>query len=113
MFAFGLTLIKSAIVLPYKFALGLFFALLVLLIGGIVHYFIYLSSIFKKALLGFTLILFSLYVVYVTNIVLQRDYGGDFITASLDYYLEIFNICVALLYDAVIKLFNIFKNVVS
>ena len=36
--------------------------------------------------------LFSVYIVYDTNNILQRDYGGDFITASLDYYLDIINI---------------------
>jgi FtsH-binding integral membrane protein len=36
--------------------------------------------------------LFSVYIVYDTNIILQRDYGGDFISASLAYYLDIINI---------------------
>ena len=113
LFAFDLALISSAIQIPYKISLGLFFVLLVLLISSIVQYFIYLSSIFKKVLLGFTLLLFSIYVVYATNIVAQRDYKGDFLTASLDYYLEIFNICVALLYDTIMKLFYILKNSVK
>jgi len=113
LFAFDLALISSAIQIPYKISLGLFFVLLVLLIISIIQYFIYLSSIFKKTLLGFTLLLFSIYVVYATNIVAQRDYKGDFLTASLDYYLEIFNIFVALLYDAVMKLFYILKNSVK
>jgi FtsH-binding integral membrane protein len=38
------------------------------------------------------LLLFSVYVVYDTNSILQRNYNGDFITASLDYYLDILNI---------------------
>jgi FtsH-binding integral membrane protein len=113
LFAFGLALIASTIQLPYKISIGLFFALLVLLISSIIQYFIYLSSILKKTLLGFTLLLFSLYVVYATNIIVQCDYGGDFITASMDYYLELFNICVALLYDISMKLFYSIKNVVK
>ena len=113
LFAFDLALISSAIQIPYKISLGLFFVLLVLLIISIIQYFIYLSSIFKKTLLGFTLLLFSIYVVYATNIVAQRDYNGNFLTASLDYYLEIFNICVALLYDTIMKLFYILKNSVK
>ena len=36
--------------------------------------------------------LFSVYIVYDTNSILQRDYSGDFITASLDYYLDVINI---------------------
>ena len=113
LFAFGLALIASTIQLPYKISIGLFFALLVLLISSIIQYFIYLSSILKKTLLGFTLLLFSLYVVYATNIIVQCDYGGDFITAYMDYYLELFNICVALLYDISMKLFYSIKNVVK
>ena len=113
MLVFGITLIGSAIQLPYKISLGLFFALLVLLIISIVQYFIYLSSILKKTLLGFTLLLFSVYVVYATNIIAQRNYSGDFITASMDYYLELLNICVALLYYTFMKLFYILKNSVK
>ena len=113
MFAFGLALIKSNIVLTYKFSLGLYFTLLILLISGIVHYFIYTYSILKKTGLVFTLLLFSVYIVYTTNIILQRDYSGDFITASMDYYLELFNMSVALLYDTIMKLFYIVKNSVK
>jgi FtsH-binding integral membrane protein len=113
LFAFAIALIGSAIQLPYKISLSLFFALLVLLISSIIQYFIYLSSILKKTLLGFTLLLFSVYVVYATNIIAQRDYSGDFITASMDYYLELFNICVALLYNISMKLFYSIKNVVK
>lgn len=113
LFAFAIALIGSAIQLPYKISLSLFFALLVLLICSIIQYFIYLSSILKKTLLGFTLLLFSVYVVYATNIIAQRDYSGDFITASMDYYLELFNICVALLYNISMKLFYSIKNVVK
>jgi FtsH-binding integral membrane protein len=98
MFAFGLALIKSNIMLTYKFSLGLFFALLLVLIGGIIQYFIYASSILKKILTLFTLLMLSVYIVYTTNCILQRDYNGDFITASLDYYLELFNMLIALLY---------------
>ena len=36
--------------------------------------------------------LFSVYIIYDTNSILQRDYGGDFISASLAYYLDIINI---------------------
>ena len=43
------------------------------------------------------LVLFSVYIVYDTNTILQKDYYGDFITASLDYYLDIINIFVRLL----------------
>ena len=43
-----------------------------------------------------SLFLFALYILYDTNHILQRNYYGDFITASLDYYLDIINIFVNL-----------------
>jgi FtsH-binding integral membrane protein len=42
-------------------------------------------------------VLFSLYIIYDTNHILQREYYGDFITASMDYYLDILNVFVNLL----------------
>ena len=97
MFAFGLALIMSGIQLGYKFGLGLFFALLLLILISIVQIFIYNSSFLKKLIILISLILFSLYIVYDTNSILQRNYSGDFISASLDYYLDIINIFSALL----------------
>ena len=37
------------------------------------------------------------FIVYDTNKILQKDYYGDFVTASLDYYLDIINIFIRLL----------------
>jgi FtsH-binding integral membrane protein len=78
-------------------ALILFFALLALIIISIVQYFIVQSSLLKKLLVIATLIIFSIYIVYDTNTILQRDYSGDFISASLNYYLDLINIFTALL----------------
>jgi FtsH-binding integral membrane protein len=38
------------------------------------------------------IVLFSIYIIYDTNNILQKNYYGDFITASLDYYLDILNL---------------------
>jgi FtsH-binding integral membrane protein len=92
MFAFGLALIASGIKLGLRFGLGLFFALLFLIIVTIVQFFIAKSSFLKKILVIGSLMVFSLYIMYDTNNILQRNYYGDFITASLDYYLDIINI---------------------
>jgi len=92
MFTFGVALIASNIRLGYMFGLGLFFALLFLLIISIVQFFIIQSSFLYKILVICSLMLFSVYIVYDTNSILQRDYGGDFISASLAYYLDIINI---------------------
>jgi len=53
-------------------------------------------STFVKGILVFGLALFSVFIVYDTNQILQKDYYGDFITASMDYYLDIINIFVKL-----------------
>jgi FtsH-binding integral membrane protein len=97
MFAFGVGLIASGIKLGYKFGLMLFYALLILILFKIMQMFIPTSSLTKKIAIIFSLLLFSVYVVYDTNSILQRNYNGDFITASLDYYLDILNIFANLL----------------
>jgi FtsH-binding integral membrane protein len=97
MFAFGVGLILSGIRLGYKFGLMLFYALLILLLFRIIQIFIPTSSLTKKIVVFFSLLLFSVYVVYDTNSILQRNYYGDFITASMDYYLDILNIFINLL----------------
>ena len=97
MFAFGVALIASGIKLGLTFGLGLLFALLFLIIVSIVQYFIVESSFLKKIIVIGSLMLFSLYIMFDTNSILQRNYNGDFITASLDYYLDIINIFSGLL----------------
>lgn len=37
-------------------------------------------------------LLFALFVVFDTNNILKKNYGGDFIDASLDYFLDILNL---------------------
>ena len=56
----------------------------------------YKSTILVKSLAAIGIIVFSGYIIYDTNTILQRNYYGDFITASLDYYLDILNIFVKL-----------------
>ena len=75
----------------------LFYALLILILFKIMQMFIPTSSLTKKIAIIFSLLLFSVYVIYDTNSILQRNYYGDFITASLDYYLDILNIFANLL----------------
>jgi len=97
MFAFGVALIASGIKLGLQFGLGLLIALFFLVIISIVQFFIAESSLLKKILVIGSLMVFSLYIMYDTNNILQRNYNGDFITASLDYYLDIINIFSGLL----------------
>jgi FtsH-binding integral membrane protein len=81
-------------VLGYRVGLGLFFALLSLLIARIVSLFTEKGSQYKKWLSCAGIGIFGLYVAYDTNNILKRAdyYQGDFITASMDYYLDIINL---------------------
>jgi FtsH-binding integral membrane protein len=81
-------------VLGYKVGLVLFFALLSLLIARIVSLFSEKDSEYRKWLSGAGIGIFGLYVAYDTNNILKRAdyYQGDFITASMDYYLDIVNL---------------------
>jgi hypothetical protein len=93
----GALLLTIGIQLGYQFGFFLFIALLALIIFKIVLLFTGGYSLFIKAISMFSLGLFSLYIIYDTNRLLQRDYYGDFITASLDYYLDILNIFLNLI----------------
>jgi len=92
MFAFGVALIASNIQLGYMFGLGLLYALLFIFMILIIQVLLVKSSLLYKIIVVSLLMLFSVYIVYNTNSILQRDYSGDFITASIDYYLDIINI---------------------
>ena len=96
-FLLGAGLLFSGIKLGIKTALFLLFSLLLLIIAMIVSYFTgdYPNS--YKFLSGIGLILFSAFIVYDTNKILQKNYMGDFVTASLDYYLDIINIFIRML----------------
>jgi len=63
----------------------LFLALLALLVSR-------LFSPGKKKYAKIGSLIFALFVVYDTNNILQKNYGGDFINASMDYFLDILNL---------------------
>ena len=81
-------------VLGYRVGQGLFFALLALLIARITAMFSEKNETVRKLLSGAGIAIFGLYVAYDTNNILKRAdyYDGDFITASMDYYLDIINL---------------------
>ena len=91
MFLIGGFLLATGIQLGLKTGLFLFFSLLALIIAQIFSLF-YKSSMLIKLLAAIGIVIFSAYIIYDTNTILQRNYSGDFITASLDYYLDILNI---------------------
>lgn len=81
-------------VLGPQVGLALFIALLALIIAEIVSWFSGKTQAWKKWLSGAGIGVFGLYVAYDTNNMLHRAeyYQGDFITASMDYYLDIINL---------------------
>jgi FtsH-binding integral membrane protein len=95
MFLIGGFLLATGIQLGLKTGLFLFFSLLLLIIAQIFSLF-HKSTMLIKSLAAIGIVIFSGYIIYDTNIILQRDYYGDFITASLDYYLDILNIFLKL-----------------
>jgi FtsH-binding integral membrane protein len=88
----GAGLIAFGINLGFKFGMILFSLLLLLIIFQLVNIFFTSINGLNKIFAYFGLILFSIFVIYDTNTILQRNYYGDFITASMDYYLDIINI---------------------
>lgn len=81
-------------ILGEKVGLGLFIALLGLLIARIMAMFSGKTEQYKKVLSAIGIAIFGLYVAYDTNNILKRAdyYEGDFVTASMDYYLDIINL---------------------
>ena len=95
MFLIGGFLLATGIQLGFKTGLFLFVSLLILIIAQIFNIF-HKSTMLMKSLAAIGIVIFSGYIIYDTNIILQRNYYGDFVTASLDYYLDILNIFVKL-----------------
>jgi len=97
MIFFGVAM--SGIRLSNKVAFGLFYSLMLLIIVSVVQHFIYNYLVITKLILIALASLFVLYIVNTTNNILQRNYEGDFITASFDYYIDMSNIFNALKVD--------------
>ena len=94
MFAIGATLLTFGIKLSPLIGFILFIALLGLIIVRLMSIFGSSLSPAKKTIYGAGIVIFALYIVYDTNNILRRInyYNGDFITASMDYYLDIINL---------------------
>lgn len=98
MFLFTIILLMFGIEVGSKFGLFLLISLIIIIIVLVVSHFMKASPITYKIISGILLFLFALFLIYDTTNILVRDfYGDDFITASLDYLLDIINIFVNLL----------------
>jgi FtsH-binding integral membrane protein len=91
MMVVGILLLSVGIQLGVKFGLFLFFSLLALIISRLVFAFTLTNT--HKILTTAGIFLFAGYVIYDTNIILQRNYKKDqYISASLHYYLDFVNL---------------------
>ena len=97
MLTVGLLITSMGITMSPKLGFILLVALLLLIIVSIVSMFMKSYDTYHKAISVFALLLFSIFIIYDTNTILQRKYLGDFITASIDYYLDILNIFINLI----------------
>lgn len=97
MLATGVALLAGGINLGYKFGTILFWTLLALIVARLVFVLGAKMNQANKILSFIGIILFAVYVIYDTNKILQRNYYGDFITASMDYYLDILNLFTSFL----------------
>jgi FtsH-binding integral membrane protein len=88
----GGLLINFGVKLGINFGFFLFVMLLLLILGELVNIFFVSSKFMYKVFSYISLFIFSMFIIYDTNKILQRNYNGDFITASLDYYLDILNV---------------------
>ena len=73
-----------------KFGIGLFIGLLLLILISIFN--LITGDLSHKLISSLVVFLFSIYILYDTNVILQRNYAGDFISASVSYYLDIINV---------------------
>ena len=97
MMGVGVALLLGGIRLGQRFGGFLFWSLLLLIVLRIIAIVGDGLSMTHKVLTFAGIILFSMYIVYDTQQILNRNYAGDFISASMAYYLDIINIFVSLL----------------
>jgi FtsH-binding integral membrane protein len=87
----AVALLVFGVQLGDKFGFALFFMLIGLIIARI--FIISAGNTISNSLMHSAgVMLFSLYIMYDTNTMLQRGYQGDVITASLNYYLDVVNL---------------------
>ena len=72
----------------------LLYALIALIITFCVTLFIDIPDILYKIGLICGIMLFSVYIVYNTNMIVQDDYNGDILDGAVQLYLNVFNIFI-------------------
>jgi len=92
MLSFGIGITYLNIYIPPQFGIGLFFSLFFMIVAIFVLSLSNLYSIFYKFISAIIIILFSLFIIYDTYNILDKDYYDDYVSASLDYFLDFINI---------------------
>ena len=72
----------------------LLYVLFALIITFISMTIIDVPEIFYKFALVCGIILFSIYIIYNTNLMIQDDYNGDIIDGAVELYINVFNIFI-------------------
>jgi modulator of FtsH protease len=81
----------------FSFMRGMLFTgLVVMILGGLLNWFIVGSSALSFGLAAATLLLFSGFVLYDTSNIMRRYPTNEYIAGALDLYLDAFNIFLAL-----------------
>lgn len=81
----------------------LFFAMLAVALGRLFMKFVPKSNqspgfnLVRRSLNIAVVLIFAMFVFFDTWNILQRDYRGDFVTAAMDYYLDIINLFLELI----------------
>jgi len=73
-------------------SIGLFFALLFLIIIIFIFQISGKYKTYHKIIAGAIILLFSIFIIYDTISILDKNYSGDFISAALDYFLDFINL---------------------
>jgi modulator of FtsH protease len=92
MLCFAFFLIYFGVKIPYQSGIALYIILLLLIIFILIIKLLGKYSIFQKAISGTIILLFSLYIGYDTINIMDKNYDGDFVGASLDYFIDLLNI---------------------
>lgn len=71
-------------------------SLIGLLIAGVLGWIFGMTKTSERVYLAIGLVIFSLFVVFDTNMILRRQYKKDFVSAAFNYYLDFLNIFVRL-----------------
>jgi FtsH-binding integral membrane protein len=96
LFVVGALLVVMGVDLTWLWVL-LMVALVGLIVYWILDIFLKFPNMYSRVITIVGILVFSLFIVVDTHFILRRDYQGDYVTAALDYYLDIINLFLNIL----------------